>query len=245
MQIVLTYLITNLLDNKPEVIDYVYVFTILDIIEEELKHTKNNMIKEIELGQKNNFDLTTQYMKENLDKLNINKDIKLDFNEYKSKTLPKLVEKHFNKLTRTMSSQVLNMLNNGKTNELENYLTTVLGSERKSKSLVGRLMRVYRTENTMMRSRIKLDVQEELAKEGIIIKRKWMHTLSNPSNVIGANYTPRDDHLALNGVVEDSRGYFHTYTGASTRAPGMFGLPEEDINCRCDVEFVLDKNDKN
>ena len=245
MQIVLTYLITNLLDNKPEVIDYVYVFTILDIIEEELKHTKNNMIKEIELGQKNNFDLTTQYMKENLDKLNIDKDIKLDFNEYKSKTLPKLVEKHFNKLTKTMSSQVLNMLNNGKTNELENYLTTVLGSERKSKSLVGRLMRVYRTENTMMRSRIKLDVQEELAKDGIIVKRKWMHTLSNPSNVIGANYTPRDDHLALNGTVEDSRGYFHTYTGASTRAPGMFGLPEEDINCRCDVEFVLDKNDKN
>ena len=48
MQIVLTYLITNLLKNKPEVIDYVYIFALLDIIEEELEHTKNNMIKEIE-----------------------------------------------------------------------------------------------------------------------------------------------------------------------------------------------------
>ena len=71
MQIVLTYLITNLLKNKPEVIDYVYIFALLDIIEEELEHTKNNMIKEIELGQKDNFDLTVQYVDENLKKLNI------------------------------------------------------------------------------------------------------------------------------------------------------------------------------
>ena len=44
----------------------------------------------------------------------------------------------------------------------------------------------------------------------------------------------------MHGQVEDDSGYFHGVI-ADTKAPGMFGLPEEDINCRCDVEFILDE----
>ena len=62
----------------------------------------------------------------------------------------------------------------------------------------------------------------------------------NPTNVILDGYTPREEHLYMNGQVEDDRGYFHGYE-MDTKAPGMWGVPEEDINCRCDVEFVLDE----
>ena len=99
-------------------------------------------------------------------------------------------------------------------------------------------MRVYRTENTLMKSNMKIDIQEELRKLGINVRRRWLHTLSNASIVLDENYKPRQDHMDLNGVYEDRNGYFHTSLG-SAKGPGLFGIPEEDINCRCDVDFTL------
>ena len=162
------------------------------------------------------------------------------FKNYQSKKIDKLVDKQFAKLDKKIKSQILNSLNTKDIQGVINLLETTLKNEKKSQSIVNSLMRVFRTENTKMRSQLKLDLQSELINQGIKVKRRWVHTLYNPTNVILDNYTPREEHLMMNGQVEDNSGYFHG-VNADTKAPGMFGLPEEDINCRCDVEFILDE----
>lgn len=43
----------------------------------------------------------------------------------------------------------------------------------------------------------------------------------------------RPSHRKLDGAQADAAGYFVTETGARAKHPGGFGVPAEDINCRC------------
>lgn len=47
----------------------------------------------------------------------------------------------------------------------------------------------------------------------------------------------RDTHDYLEGRTIPYSDLFYTYTGESAFAPGLFGVPEEDINCRCMLRF--------
>ena len=47
----------------------------------------------------------------------------------------------------------------------------------------------------------------------------------------------RDTHQYLEGVTIPIDDEFHSYMGGSTQAPGMWGIPEEDVNCRCWLTF--------
>lgn len=47
----------------------------------------------------------------------------------------------------------------------------------------------------------------------------------------------RDSHDYLEGVTVPIDAEFYTYNGNHTLYPSQFGVPEEDINCRCWVEF--------
>ena len=47
----------------------------------------------------------------------------------------------------------------------------------------------------------------------------------------------RDTHDYLEGVTVGIDEEFYTYSGDHAPAPGMFGVPEEDINCRCELLF--------
>ena len=47
----------------------------------------------------------------------------------------------------------------------------------------------------------------------------------------------RDSHDYLLGQTVDIDEDFYTWDGAHAPAPGMFGVPEEDCNCRCECEF--------
>jgi len=51
----------------------------------------------------------------------------------------------------------------------------------------------------------------------------------------------RDSHADLDGTVVDIDDDFVTASGASADYPGNFGLPEEDINCRCGILPVVDE----
>ncbi len=239
----LTYLLTEIMTRKPDVLDYVYVYEILTILDEELFDTKVKVTNQILNAEKENFDIEMDYTDKNLEDIGVAdkmQPISVNYDKVKSKKIEKLIDKNFSKVEKKIKNQMLNSLNTRDVTGVVNIIETTLKNEKKSKSLVNSLMRVFRTESTEMRSNVKLQVQEELDKQGIKVKRRWVHTLYNPVNIISDNYKPRLDHLALNGVVEDRNGYFHTSL-ASARAPGMFGLPEEDINCRCDVEFILDE----
>lgn len=47
----------------------------------------------------------------------------------------------------------------------------------------------------------------------------------------------RDSHDYLEGVRVGIDDEFYTYNGNHTMYPAQFSIPEEDINCRCWVEF--------
>ena len=47
----------------------------------------------------------------------------------------------------------------------------------------------------------------------------------------------REDHDYLLGQTVGINEDFYTWQGYSAPAPGMFGIPEEDINCRCELLF--------
>lgn len=48
----------------------------------------------------------------------------------------------------------------------------------------------------------------------------------------------RDTHSYLEGMVVPYDAEFWTYDGDHAAAPGMFELPENNINCRCIVEVI-------
>lgn len=52
---------------------------------------------------------------------------------------------------------------------------------------------------------------------------------------------PRPSHLNANGLKANSRGYFEI-DGYLTKGPGQFGVPEEDINCQCDIDVFVRPN---
>lgn len=61
-------------------------------------------------------------------------------------------------------------------------------------------------------------------------KKEWLAT--DDGNV-------RDTHADLSGTVVDISDPFKSPSGATADYPGDFGVPEEDINCRCGVLPVV------
>lgn len=240
MKTFLTYLITELINREPEVLDYVFVFEIITLLDEEEDELKVKVKEKLNQAHQDNYEMEVDFTNRNLKEIGIPVSLDSNFKKYKSKKIDKLVDKTINKMDKQIKSQMLNALNTKNVNEVINLLETFLKNQKKSNSLVSSFMRIFRTESTKTRSEYKIQAQKDLEELGFKVKRRWLHTLYNPSNVILDSYTPREDHLMMNGQLEDNAGYFHS-SNHDTKAPGMFGIPEEDINCRCDVDFVLDE----
>ena len=49
----------------------------------------------------------------------------------------------------------------------------------------------------------------------------------------------RDTHDYLDGMTVGFDEDFYTYNGDHAKYPGLFGVPEEDVNCRCLVHLNL------
>ena len=220
-------------------IDWAYIYEMINLLDYETTNFKYKIKQDMNKSQKDMFDLEVKYDNLNLHELKINYNIAINFEDVKSKKINKLIDRQINKINKQIKTQLLNMINAKNTSEVENLLKTYIKKEKQSQSLVNKIMRIYRTESTLMRSDIKLRIQNELAFYGIKVKRRWVHTLRVAGNVVGDNYQPREDHLYLDGQVENSNGYFRSINGYGTKAPGMFGVASEDINCRCDIEFIL------
>lgn len=63
--------------------------------------------------------------------------------------------------------------------------------------------------------------------EGVTLYKQWDATMDDVT---------RETHRLLNGQLKRLDEEFTTVNGSST-APGMFGIPQEDINCRCILTF--------
>lgn len=96
-------------------------------------------------------------------------------------------------------------------------------------------IRIVRTEGHRVQSTARL-IQTEKAKGaaerlGMKLKKIWVATNDDRT---------RDRHAEMDGVEADDDGVFTLPDGVTTDGPGLSGVAEHDINCRCTVrtEFV-------
>lgn len=104
----------------------------------------------------------------------------------------------------------------------------------KTNIAVNSALRIARTEGHRVQSAAKIVGFEKVEKAadvlGMEISRVWVANLDDST---------RDTHGAMDGQAADENGMFTSPSGATAEAPGMFGVPEEDINCRCTVRTEI------
>ena len=86
------------------------------------------------------------------------------------------------------------------------------------------LVRIAETETHRDANTAALDT----AKKAGATKKTW---------ITMADDRVRDPHVYLDGITVEIDDEFITYDGGHAQAPGLFGVPELDINCRCELIF--------
>ena len=71
LRVLLTLMITELTKNKPNSLDYAYVFYLLSLFEEEELKTRKKVKKIMRYSQRENFNLSVNDAIENLDHLKL------------------------------------------------------------------------------------------------------------------------------------------------------------------------------
>lgn len=95
-------------------------------------------------------------------------------------------------------------------------------------------MRIVRTESSRISSEVTQKGYQDAKKLGIKLKKKW---------VSGHDNRTRSNHAKLDGQIVDIDEEFEV-NGHKALGPSMFGVPSEDINCRCTtVEVLVDEED--
>lgn len=90
--------------------------------------------------------------------------------------------------------------------------------------------RIVRTESHRVREQAKLDSMVHAEKQGVVAKKRWVATLDDRT---------RDTHQSMDGEEVAIQKPFKV-NGAEGMAPGLTGVPEEDINCRCGSIVVIE-----
>jgi uncharacterized protein with gpF-like domain len=107
--------------------------------------------------------------------------------------------------------------------------------ERKTKIAADKSLLIAQTEGHRVMQMGRLDAMDtaETAADnmGMTIKKVWIATLDDKT---------RDDHAEMDGQIADADGMFYFPDGTPTEAPGMSGIPEQDINCRCVVQQEIE-----
>ncbi len=92
------------------------------------------------------------------------------------------------------------------------------------------VQRIAQTEMHRVQMEGRLDALEHAADKGVIMKKQWVSTLDDRT---------RDSHQSLDGQKVAIDEQFEI-RGSKADAPGGFGVPEEDINCRCTMISVIE-----
>ena len=91
-------------------------------------------------------------------------------------------------------------------------------------------MRIVQTENHRAQTQGRLKGYEQAESYGVELKRVWTSTLDDRT---------RDTHQNMDGQVADEDGMFDV-NGVRAEGPGLTGVAEEDINCRCTVRVEVE-----
>ncbi|CDI47496.1 minor head protein [Lactococcus lactis subsp. lactis Dephy 1] len=90
-------------------------------------------------------------------------------------------------------------------------------------------LRIARTEGGRVRSITTQKGYEEVKEKGVDLKKQWMATNDGRT---------RTDHSLLNGQIQEVDEDFKIGS-YKAQGPRMFGVAEEDINCRCTTVTVV------
>lgn len=86
-------------------------------------------------------------------------------------------------------------------------------------------VRIARTEGHRIQQSSALDAMKKAKSKGADVVKQWDATLDGNT---------RSTHRALDGQIAELNQKFHSVQG-DVEAPGMFGIPSEDCNCRCQL----------
>lgn len=100
----------------------------------------------------------------------------------------------------------------------------------KIKSYTKRVNNIFYNEANKAFNIRDLKRMDEAEKLGLKFKKTWLSTL---------DYKTRPDHVKLDKSVADKDGYFFV-SGYKTKAPKLFGIAKEDVNCRCTTLAVFE-----
>lgn len=87
-----------------------------------------------------------------------------------------------------------------------------------------RALRIARTESMRANSEARQEANNEAQKAGVLFEKQWLATLDGVT---------RDSHRDLDGQRVEPDEDFESKSGNKALEPRMFGVAEEDIQCRC------------
>lgn len=116
----------------------------------------------------------------------------------------------------------------------EGYAKIAKRLEKTTEMSANKTIRIVRTEGHRAQSigrNLAIDKVEGAAERlGVKVKRVWVATNDDRT---------RDSHRAMDGKEAEDDGLFTLPSGVRTEGPGMSGVAEEDINCRCTVRVEV------
>lgn len=130
-------------------------------------------------------------------------------------------------------------------NRLDHTLLTGVSSQKIAKELIpdirdvlqkelnteyNKAIRIVRTESTRISGTAKQNSMEHIETLGIEAKKMWVSALDNRT---------RSSHQHLDGQIVGINEEFEV-NGERANAPGGFGTPHNDINCRCKVVTLIE-----
>nr|DAM13497.1 MAG TPA: minor capsid protein [Caudoviricetes sp.] len=102
--------------------------------------------------------------------------------------------------------------------------------EEQTEAAYKRALRIARTEGGRTQSTAKQRAYEEAKNKGVNIQKQWMSTLDKKT---------RHSHQKLDGQIVGVDEEFVSPNGNRAQGPRLFGVPREDINCRCTTVAVV------
>lgn len=163
----------------------------------------------------------------------------LDFNMIDERYINTLVNKNIagknfsqrygdgvDKLAARVKSELLDGAVEGK-----GYRRIAKGIAENTEASFKQAMVIARTEGHRVQSESTQQAYEEAEGLGIVLKKQWMSSLDDGT---------RETHADLDGQTVGIDEMFISPDGGEAEGPGLFGEPEEDINCRCTTITIVE-----
>lgn len=135
-----------------------------------------------------------------------------------SQTLYKKLGVDINKLDKTIANEITQAIATG-----DGYLSVAYRMNKQMKTGYYNSVRIARTEGHRIQNESSYDCMVKAKENGADIVKQWDATLDSHT---------RPDHVELDGQIRELDEPF-TVNGFEAMYPAGFGVPEEDINCRC------------